>query len=145
MAPTAYQINFTITTPQMILSYLMHKDSMGISKTNAMICEIKTYSTNYSWLSVLPPADPLTTNFQLRVTTNDYNLAGSYTDVVITIGFARADLAHISLTQTLTVNLIHPCKLTTITTSQTITDIVHMFGDPLFSKTFLPYADSVAT
>jgi hypothetical protein len=148
MAPTAYQIDYTITTPQMILSYLMHKDSIGISKANAMICEIKTYTTDtttYPWLSVLPPTDPLTTNFQLRVTTNDYNLAGSYADVDITIGFARADLAHISLTQTLTVTLIHPCKLTTITTSQTITDIVHMFGDPLFKKTFLPYADSVAT
>jgi hypothetical protein len=115
MTPSNYQIQFTVTTPQTILSYLMHKDSQGLAFANAMICEIKTYQTDKYWLSVLAPANPLTTNFQLQVTTNDYNLAGTHS-VVVTIGFQRADLAHITLTQTISVTLIHPCKLTSITT-----------------------------
>ena len=97
----------------------MHQDTQGIAKASPNICEIKTYTidpVNAPWLSVLPPANPLTTNFQLQVTTNDYNLAGTHS-VTVTIGFSRADLSAITLTQVISVTLIHPCKLTTITTS----------------------------
>lgn len=114
----------------------MHKDSQGIAFASANICEIKKYTTDLPWLTVLAPANPLTTNFQLQVTTNDYNLAGVHS-ATITIGFTRADLSAITLTQIVPVTLIHPCKLTTITTGvQTVPDFTYMFGDPMQSFTF---------
>jgi hypothetical protein len=61
--PSDYQISKFVTTAQTILSFTMNTDTQGQAFTNAMICEIKTYSTNYSWLTVLPPANPLTQQF----------------------------------------------------------------------------------
>ncbi len=80
-----------------------------------MICEVKTYTTGYPWLSVYKPADPANENFELRVSTNDYNLAGTH-PVNLVVGFSRSDLT-MTLTQTFSVILHHPCKKTVITTS----------------------------
>ena len=91
--------------------------------TQRLICEVKTYSTGYSWLSVYTPADPANDNFELRVTTNDYNLATTYT-VNLVVGFSRADLT-MTHTQTFSVKLLHPCKTTVITTNQTISSKTH--------------------
>ena len=63
--PTTYQISFPVTTAQTIFSFMMNTDTKGQVFNEAMICEIKTYSTGYSWLTVLAPADPLTQQFQL--------------------------------------------------------------------------------
>ena len=52
-------------------------------------CGLKTYSTGLPWLTVLAPADPLTQDFQLQVSTNDFNLAGNH-PVNITVAFANA-------------------------------------------------------
>jgi hypothetical protein len=41
----------------------MHKDTVGIAKANNMICEVKTYTTDQPWLTVLTPANPGTQNF----------------------------------------------------------------------------------
>jgi hypothetical protein len=80
-----------------------------------MICEVKTYSTGYSWLSVYQPTDPANENFELRVTTNDYNLATTHT-VNLVVGFSRTDLT-MTFTQTFDITLHHPCKTTVITTN----------------------------
>jgi hypothetical protein len=111
--------------------------------TQRLICEVKTYSTGYPWLSVYTPADPANENFELRVTTNDYSLAGPYT-VNLVVGFSRADLT-MTFTQTFSVKLLHPCKTTVITTSQNIASITHQFGDPVTITSFTAYSDSVAT
>ena len=60
MVPSAYQIRFSVTTPQTILAFPLHQDSISISRSNSMLCEVKTYSTGLAWLSVYQPADPLT-------------------------------------------------------------------------------------
>ena len=67
---------------------MMNTDTTGVAQSSPMLCGIKTYSTGLSWLTVLAPADPLTQNFQLRVTTNDYTLAGTYS-VSISVAFAN--------------------------------------------------------
>jgi hypothetical protein len=35
---------------------------------------MKTYTTNFSWLTILPPENPFTEEFRLSVTTNDISL-----------------------------------------------------------------------
>ena len=142
LTPTPYQIDFTVTTAQTILSFTMHQDSAGIAAPNDMLCEIKTYTTDQPWLTVLAPADPLTGNFELQVTTNDYLLAGTYT-VNLVIGFQRVDLTQ-TTTQQISVELIHPCKQTLLTTPQTIDDMSYMFGDAALITPFMPFDDSVA-
>jgi hypothetical protein len=99
-----------------------------------MICEVKTYSTGYSWLSVYQPADPANENFELRVTTNDYNVAGTHT-VNLVVGFSRTDLT-ITWTQTFSVTLIHPCKTTVVTSNQTIPLLQYYFGDDPLQHVF---------
>ena len=89
--PTDYQIDFTVTTPVTILSFMMNTDSVGIAQSDPMICGIKSYSTGLPWLTVLVPTDPLTQNFELQVTTNDYNLTG-ITSVSLVVTFADVNL-----------------------------------------------------
>jgi hypothetical protein len=93
----------------------MHQDTKGISFSNNMICEVKTYSTGLPWLSVYTPANPLTQNLELRVTTNDKLLAGTYT-VSLLVGFARTDLT-MTLTETFSVTLITPCAETVVSST----------------------------
>jgi hypothetical protein len=96
----------------------MHKDSASETIGQKMICGVKTYSTGYTWLSVYEPADPENENFELRVTTNAYNLAG-IRNVNLIVGFLRTDLT-MTFTQTFSVYLHHPCKMTIVTSDQTI-------------------------
>ena len=80
-----------------------------------MQCGIKSYSTGLTWLTVLAPSDPLTESFELQVTTNDYNLATTYS-VNLEVTFADPNFP-LTITQNLSVTLLHPCKTTVITTS----------------------------
>ena len=121
----------------------MNQDSVGISQTNDMICEFKTYATDKTWLTVLPPADPLTGSFQLQVTTNDYLLAGTYM-VNMVVGFVTPAFTQ-TITETFTVTLLHPCKTTLLTTSQTVGPLSYTFGDPVLTYLFAAFDDSVAT
>ena len=114
-APTPFQINFTVTIPVTILSFMMNQDTEGIDKNNPMKCGIKSYSTGLTWLTVLAPSDPLTQNFMLQVTTNDYHLATTYS-VNLVVTFANSAFPS-TITQNLSVTLLHPCKTTVITTS----------------------------
>ena len=41
--------------------------------------------------------------------------------------------------------LLHPCKVTSITSSQTISTIIYPFGDPTVNTPYVAFADSVAT
>ena len=122
----------------------MNTDTTGVAQSSPMLCGIKTYSTGLSWLTVLAPADPLTQNFQLRVTTNDYTLAGTYS-VSIVVAFTNAVYYPATLTQTLSVTLLHPCKTTTISTTQTIPGLVHVYGQAAYQYLFTQFTDSVAT
>lgn len=49
-----------------------------------------------------------------------------------------------TLTETFTVNLLHPCKLTVIKTTQTILDIVYPLGNPSLSTPFVEFGDTVS-
>lgn len=51
----------------------------------------------------------------------------------------------VSITETINVTLLHPCKTTIITTSQTINNITYTLDDPASVLTFLPFNDSVST
>ena len=115
LSPVPFQISYSVTTPVSILSFMMHTDSVGMAHSNIMFCGVKNYSTGLTWLTVLTPADPLTQNFELQVTTNNYNLANTYS-VSLLVKFANLDYPA-TLTQVLTVTLIHPCKTTMISTS----------------------------
>jgi len=80
-------------------------------------CGLKKYTvgaTWSSWLSVLAPADP-SSPFELQVTTNDPTKAGTY-NVSVVIGFVNAGFTN-TITQTISVTLLHPCKLTVITST----------------------------
>jgi hypothetical protein len=76
------------------------------------------------------------------VTTNDYNLAGPHT-VNMVVGFSRADLT-MTKTEIFTVTLLHPCKKTLLTTTQTIAAMNYIFGDPAMVTGFTAFNDSVA-
>ena len=78
----------------------------------------------------------------MQVTTNDYNLAGIQTLEII-IGFQRPDLTQ-TLTEVIQVVLLHPCKLTQITLTQSVSDTSILFGDPAVIAPFA-FTDSVAT
>jgi hypothetical protein len=121
----------------------MHQDSAATTIGQRLICEVKTYSTGYSWLSVYTPADPANENFELRVTTNDRFLAGTYT-VNLVVGFSRADLT-MTFTQTFSVTLIHPCKTTIVTSNQTIPLLQYTLGDISTQYEFLSFVNTVAT
>ena len=122
---------------------MMNADSAGQAASNSMKCGLKTYSTGFSWLTVLAPADPLTQNFQLQVTTNDYTLAGTYS-VNIVVAFANTCFPA-TLAQTLSVTLLHPCKTTTISSSQTIPGLVYVFGAAATQHLFVEFSDTVST
>ena len=122
---------------------MMNADSAGTAFSNPLQCGIKIYSTGLSWLTVLAHADLLTQNFQLRVTTNDYNLAGTYS-VSLAVAFANAAFPA-TLTQTVSVTLLHPCKTTTISTTQTISDKVYVFGAAAIQQLFTQFSDTVST
>ena len=93
----------------------MNTDTTGVAQSSLMFCGVKSYSTGLTWLSVLTPTNPLIENFELQVTTNDYALANTYT-VSIVVTFANATYPS-TITQNLSVTLLHPCKTTVITTS----------------------------
>jgi len=63
--------------------------------------------------------------------------------VTLTIGFANPVFTA-TLTQTITVQLLHPCVTTLITTSQTIGALQYTFGDPAVLTAFLDFGDSVS-
>jgi hypothetical protein len=121
----------------------MHTDTQGEFQNNPMLCGEKFYSTGLLWLTVLSPADPLSQNFELQVTTNDYLLAGVYS-INLVIGFIDPTFTAV-LTQVISVTLLHPCKLTLITTTQTIADIVYTIGDPTTLTPFTAFSDTVSS
>ena len=108
-----------------------------------MLCGIKSYSTGLPWLTVLVPTDPLTQNFELQVTTNDYNLTG-ITSVSLVVTFADVNLTQ-SITETLSVTLLHPSKTTIISSTQTIPNLLYTFGDAALQQAFTEFTDSVST
>ncbi len=55
-----------------------------------MSCGLKKYSTALTWLSVKVPSNPLTEQFELQVTSNDYNLANTYS-VSLDVTFENTD------------------------------------------------------
>ena len=118
----------------------MNTDTAGVTLGLPMVCGIKTYSTGLSWLKVVAPADPLTQNFELQVTTNDYNLAGTYS-VNIVVAFANTSYPSI-LTQTLSVTLLHPCIVTTITTITKMLYVSSVPGETL--QLCIEFIDTVA-
>ena len=67
---------------------MMNTDTVGVAKTSPLMCGLKSYSTGLAWLTVVTPADPLTQNFKLQVTTNNYALANTYS-VSIVVTFAN--------------------------------------------------------
>ena len=99
-----------------------------------MFCGSKQYSTGYNWLTVVVPADPATQNFKLQIATNDYTLASTYT-VNLVVSFINSAYTA-TLTETFSLTLLHPCKITVITPSQLSTTINFIFGFPAVSITF---------
>jgi hypothetical protein len=70
----------------------MNTDTVGVAKSSPMLCGVKKYSTGFTWLTVVTPADPLTQNYLLQVTTNDYTLANTYS-VSLVVTFANSSYA----------------------------------------------------
>ena len=80
--------------------------------------------------------------FELRVETNDINLAGTHA-VNLVVGFDRADVS-VVLTETFNVVLVHPCKETLVYSEQTIGPLEYYFGDPDLLWTFTDFENTVA-
>lgn len=62
----------------------------------------------------------------------------------MTVGFSRPDLA-MTLVQNFMVTLLHPCKVTLITTPQIMPPLDFMFGSPTTIMPFLDFDDSAST
>ena len=121
----------------------MNTDTTGVAQNSPMFCGVKSYSTGLAWLTVLAPTDPINDNFELQVTTNDYALANTYS-VNIVVTFVNTSY-NSTITQTLSVTLLHPCKTTVITTSQTIPALFHIYGDAATNQPFFDFSDTVST
>jgi len=121
----------------------MNTDSAGEAAGNPVLCGVKSYSTGKTWLSISTPADPATQQFQLKISTNDYTLATTHT-ISLVISFTNTIWPG-TLTEQLTLILLHPCKKTIITTSQTIGPINFDFGGSAVLTSFNNFSDSVAT
>lgn len=52
MTPLDYQLRYSVTSPQTILSFPMHKDTAANNVSIPLICEVKTYITDKTWLTV---------------------------------------------------------------------------------------------
>jgi len=61
------------------MSFMMNSDSTGVDAGDPLICGAKKYSTGKTWLTVTTPADPVTQQFKLVISTNDYSIASTYT------------------------------------------------------------------
>ncbi len=119
----------------------MHTDTVGAALSSPMVCGLKTYSTGFSWLTVLTPSDPLSQTFELQVNTNDYNLAKSYT-VDLVVSFANSSYLS-TITQTLYVKLLHPCASTVINQA-IIPAMTFTMGDSKKIIEFVQMTDSIA-
>lgn len=123
----------------------MHQDSAGILLGNDSYCGVKKYTVGatWPWLSVKTPADPATQPFELQVTTTSYALANTYT-VSIVVGFVTAGYPT-TITQTVSITLIHPCVVTTIIPSPALVTMDYMCGRPAMTQVFTAFTDSVST
>ena len=74
--------------------------------------------------------------------TNNGALASTYT-VNLVVGFARSDIT-VTITETFTVKLIHPCKETVVSSTQVIPLLQYYFGDTALQYTFLAFSNTVA-
>jgi hypothetical protein len=120
----------------------MNSDNIGTIFTNPIFCGAKKYATGYGWLTAVAPADPATQEFSLQIATNDYTLATTYT-INLVVSFVNP-LYLGTLTQTLSLTLLHPCKLTLITTSQVINPITYPFGGAAVFTAYTNFADTVS-
>lgn len=109
---------------------------------STLVCGVNTFVTNFTWATVLVPANPATQSYELSVNTNDVLLAGSHV-VVITIGYTDPLYTQTS-TVSISVTINHPCILTVISSSQTISDIYYLLGDPKLNIPFVLFSDSVS-
>jgi hypothetical protein len=50
-----------------------------------------------------------------------------------------------TITQALSVTLIHPCKTTIITTTQTISNVIYNYGGPATQQLFTQFSDTVSS
>lgn len=66
-----HQITYAATS-KTLATFAMNSDS-------ANTCGIKKYSTGMNVLTVVRPLDPSTESCELKISTNDYTLAGTHT------------------------------------------------------------------
>jgi hypothetical protein len=137
---TPYQIVYNLPNSITVASFSMHTDTNNGG--NLLKCGPKVYTLNQPWASLVMPADPVTTQIQLQINTNDALLAGSQT-VTLTVKFQNP-LFTATLDDTVTVTLLHPCKVTTITSSQTIPDITYGVTTAAVLTPFTAFTDNVS-
>lgn len=75
--------------------------------------------------------------------TNDVTQVGAHS-LVLTIGFLNP-LYTQTIQQTILVTVLHPCKKTLITTTQTLPNLTYKFSEPALLSPFSAFVDSVAT
>ena len=116
---TPYQINYN-SGQSTVISFDMHTDSEGTANSNPVYCSCKTYTTNVPWAGVTAPSPYTSAQFNLWINTQDYLLAGPQ---AITLTIAFLDMgALVTKSEVVNVVLNHPCKVTSITSLQTIAD-----------------------
>lgn len=93
----------------------MHTDEIGTAFGDPLFCGTKTYQFDVPWLTAAPmdPLQPVLIDWEILIATNDYTLAG-LNAVTITVGFAGYAP---TLTEYAYINLLHPCKVTLLTTT----------------------------
>jgi hypothetical protein len=121
---------------------MMNTDTVGAASNSPIICGVKSYSTGFSWLKIITPADPLSQTFELQVNTDNYNLADTL-KVDLLISFTNANYAS-TLTQTLYVKLLHPCTSTVINPA-VIPTLTFTIGDAKKIIEFMQMTDSIAS
>lgn len=126
--PGPVQLNCGMSLPFTFFLFPLHTDSVGT-------CGVKTYSVPVTWLSFTTTS----TDGSISLTLNDPNqLPGPYS-IAVTVGFT---LYPQTVSQPLNFDILSPCMLTSISTSQTIGPIDYMFGSPASLTPFTEFSDT---
>jgi hypothetical protein len=121
-----------------VFSQPYHTDTAGVLFSLPEICGAKTYTTDYTWLEIAT-ADPLGSVAYI-VNSNSPAFAGTYT-ATVSVRFLNMNYPA-ALDQTFEITLLHPCKETVISTSQTIDPIYFIFGGSAVVTPFTAFTDS---
>ena len=127
------------STPTVLSTFAANTDSVGTAQGDPAFCGAKTYVSDFAPVSVTVPGNSPNA---IEFASSDYTAHVGLFTVTITVGFLNFTP---TITQTFDLEVLHPCKITQITTTQTIPDISFPFGGTALLTPFTNFDDTVST